>query len=361
MWGFLYRSTLGSLFGFVRGKRSFGRLLQSWKAALALPLVYLGWVKDFWLLFDWYLQVEKGLSPTYFFIPFKGRRGEKVVARHPGRRATAYDIGDIPELASQLMREGCELGVHGLDAWHDVQKAREERQRLAAVTGPVEVGIRTHWLLQDADTYRVLDEAGYDYDSTAGYNETPGYRCGTGQVFRPLTASNLLELPLHIQDGALFYSKRLDLSESEALELCHGFIQNAQRFGGVLTLLWHDRSPGPERFWGEFYARLVSELKTFGPWFATGSQVVAWFRQRRAVAFERLESAEGIIGTKLRGNGRRISPPLKIRIHSPLQAGLDQPAFTELAWEGDTEIEFGSERATPNYPAMGVLAISTCE
>jgi len=28
--------------------------------------------------FEWYLQVEKDLSPTWFFIPFKGRPGDKV-------------------------------------------------------------------------------------------------------------------------------------------------------------------------------------------------------------------------------------------------------------------------------------------
>ena len=36
-----------------------------------------------------------------------------------------------------------------------------------------------HWLLHDANTPSVLDEAGYAYDSTVGYNETIGYRAGT--------------------------------------------------------------------------------------------------------------------------------------------------------------------------------------
>jgi len=367
MCGFLLRATMGSLLGLTRGRLSFDQVVQSWKAALSLPLVYFGLAPDFWMLFDWFLNVEKGLSPTYFFIPFKHRAGDKVNMAHRSRRASAYDIGDIPELASELLQHGCELGVHGLDAWHDVDKAREERKRLAAVTGPVEVGIRMHWLLRDSNTYQVLDEAGYDYDSTSGYNETPGYKCGTSQVFKPFTTRHLLELPLHIQDGALFYSKRMGLRDAEAWNLCQSFIENAQQFGGVLTLLWHDRSPGPERFWGDFYIRLVAQLKKLRVWFGRGAEVVAWFRHRREVTFERIQTAEGFSRFRLAGIGRRINPPLKIRIHSPAKPDMDAPegqktpAITELSWDGDTEIELGPERAATRETEIGVLAISTCE
>src|SRR6266705_1466928 len=104
VWGFVLRATLGSIIGFARGKLSFEHLVRSWKAALSLPLVYLGLAPDFWMLFDWFMKVEKGLSPTYFFIPFKKCAGEKVTMPHASRRASAYDISDVPELASQLLQ-----------------------------------------------------------------------------------------------------------------------------------------------------------------------------------------------------------------------------------------------------------------
>jgi len=367
MWGFLLRATLGSVIRLARGTLSFNQFLQSWKAALSLPLVYLGLVPDFWMRFDWFMKVEKGLSPTYFFIPFKRRAGQKLNMANASRRASAYDISDIPELASQLLQHGCELGVHGIDAWHDVKCAREERKRLAAVTGPVEVGIRMHWLVQDKRTCKVLDEAGYDFDSTAGYNESPGYKCGTTQVFKPLNVDHLLELPLHIQDGALFFSKRMGLAESQAWELCKSLIENARRFGGVLTLLWHDRSPGPERFWGDFYMRLVADLKKLKVWFARGSEAVGWFRRRREITFERAQALDGSSRFKLSGIGRRVNPPFKVRIYSPAVSDSDfpqrkaDPAITELAWDGDTEIELGTDRPATAEASMGVLAISTCE
>jgi hypothetical protein len=366
MWGFLYRSTVGALREFSRKRISPGRLLSSLKAAAALPLVYLGWLKDFWIPFEWYLKVEKDLSPTYFFIPFKHRAGEKVSASHPERRASAYDISDIPEWTERLAVEGCEIGVHGIDAWHSVEKAREELQRVSRASGCLATGIRMHWLLRDENTYRVLEEAGYAYDSTAGYNEAPGYRCGTTQAFRPLSASSLLELPMHIQDGALFFAQRLGLTEPEAWARCQVFIENARKFGGVLTVLWHDRSPGPERFWGEFYIRLVEKLKSVGVWFATASQAVGWFRNRRQVAFELVAAEDGSPRVKLCGLGHSIMPPLRVRIYSPgaesptaREMKVGRPQITDFSWDGrdDLKLKPGSRLAT--HPPAEILPVPT--
>src|SRR5205814_8142028 len=137
----------------------------------------------------------------------------------------------------------------------------DELARINGANGESKTGIRIHWLLRDANTPYALERAGYAYDSSFGYNETIGYRAGSSQVFRPLGAETLLELPLHIQDGALFYPQKLGLSETEAWELCQGVIDRTQEHGGIVTVLWHDRSHGPERFWGEFYAKLVEDLK----------------------------------------------------------------------------------------------------
>ena len=182
-----------------------------------------------------------------------------------------------------------------------------------------------HWLLRNGETTRVLEQAGYEYDSTVGYNETIGYRAGTTQVYLPIGNEKLLELPMHIQDGALFYPQRLGLDEERAWALCQNLIQQFEKFGGVLTLLWHDRSHGPERFWGEFYARLVQRLRQMNVWLTSGEQAVRWFRQRRKVTFER--SASGI---SLRGCGETINPPLTVRVCR----GGQSNACEDFSWDG---------------------------
>lgn len=325
MWGFAYRATLGAVQKLLRGRFTVAQAVKSWKAALSLPFVFLGWAKDFWEPFPWFLRVEAGLPATYFLIPFKRHAGEKVPGRHPSRRATAYDVRDLGEWTKTLQQHGCELGVHGIDAWHSAEKGRVELAMLTAASDTASAGIRMHWLLNDETTPAELERAGYLYDSTYGYNETVGYRAGTGQVYRLLSAPSLLELPMHIQDGALFYPERLDLSEPEAERRCQTLIDNAAKFGGVLTLLWHDRSHGPERFWDDFYVRLVELLKSSNVWFGSAGQTVQWFQSRRAVRFERNDAAGQDAPLRIRYQGTEIQPPLTLRIHKPGQDVCDIP------------------------------------
>ena len=83
-----------------------------------------------------------------------------------------------------------------------------------------------HWLYWKEASPKVLEDAGFTYDSTFGYNDAIGFRAGTTQPFCPLGAERLLELPLNIQDSAMFYSDRMMLSETEALNACREVIQS---------------------------------------------------------------------------------------------------------------------------------------
>jgi len=365
MWGFVYRATLGALRNFYRGRLSLARLFRSWLSVASLPFVYAGWAKDFWEPFEWYLEVEKGLPATYFLIPFKRQPGEKVPGPHASRRATAYDVNDLPHWTAVLLQKGCELGVHGIDCWHSAEKGRGELAAVAAVTGKSSIGTRVHWLLRDASTPSVLERAGYVYESTCGYNETIGYRAGTSQVFRPLGAQKLLELPLHIQDGALFFPQRLDLSEPEAEQRCQTLIDNASRFGGVLTLLWHDRSHGPERFWGDFYIKLVQSLKSRDVWFGTGEQVVSWFQKRRGVRFEGLGTADGVRVIPCREEDTAL-PPLRLRVYQAPMRRDTQPfgetthVFNDIPWNIDTIVGFDASLQKIYDQPLGMLVREIC-
>src|SRR5260370_6957099 len=94
-----------------------------------------------------------------------------------------------------------------------------------------------------------------------------------------------MELPLNIMDAAVFFAVDLNLSPDEARKQVGSIIENAVRFGGSGTVNWHDRSIAPERLWGDFYVKLVYELKNRGAWFSTPSNAVSWFPKRRSAAF----------------------------------------------------------------------------
>jgi hypothetical protein len=314
--GFLYRAVFASVSNLIRGRTTFRNLVSNWTAALQLPLIHLGLAKDFWRDFDHrYLDLEKGLRSTFFVIPFKNCSGKSAKGPAPAFRAANYGAQDIAGTIQQLLAAGCEVGLHGIDAWLDSSRGREELEEIRRVTGVSEIGVRMHWLYYDRQSPSVLEKAGAAYDSTMGYNETIGYRAGTTQVYKPLQASNLLELPLHIMDTALFYPDHLDLSPRQGRALVARIVGNADCFGGCLTINWHDRSLAPERLWDGFYMDLVHDLGGRGAWFSTAGQAVSWFRKRRSVVFEWDGIDSGAVRARVTSDHDDHLPGLRLRIH----------------------------------------------
>jgi hypothetical protein len=314
MFGFLYRATAGSVLDVCAGKKNIGQLGQNIFAALRLPLVHLGLARDFWYQFDHYATLEAGRPSTFYVIPKKGETGLDSQGRRMSRRAASYDAADLRDILQRLETAGKEVTVHGLDAWRDAAAGRDERGRIAGLVNHDATGIRMHWLYFDAAAPEKLEAAGFLYDSTVGYNGTVGYRAGTVQVFKPLTTQRLLELPMHIMDTALFYPSYLNLSQKQAHAVVGPMIENAVRFGGVLTVNWHDRSLAPERLWGDFYEQLIGQLQEKKAWFATAAQAVAWFRQRRAATFE--TAGANRIKINLPSADDHL-PPLRVRVYRP--------------------------------------------
>ena len=253
MGGFLLRASLGTLADLLRGRRSLAEALTNWRAVCALPFVFLGLLPDPWQPFEHYARADPDRRSTFFLIPFKHRPGGAPDGTTHPWRATAYQIRDIGADLERAARRGVELAIHGIDAWRDADAGREELRQLTTMTGQTSTGARMHWLYLGADSPACLEAAGFDYDSTCGYNDAVGYRAGTLQAFRPPGAATLLELPLTIMDSALFSSTRMALDRTAAARLYDDIVAQARRFGGALVVNWHDRSLAPERLWGASY------------------------------------------------------------------------------------------------------------
>jgi len=342
--GFLYRAAIGSMINLFRGRIGLRELIMNLGAAVRLPFVYLGLAADFWQGFeDRYLALEQGLASTYFFIPFEGRAGNCARGAAPKRRAARYCAIDLAGTIRRIMANGCEVGLHGIDAWLDPAAARKELEEIRRITGSSEVGVRMHWLYYGQQSAAILEQTEAAYDSTVGYRETVGYRAGTTQVHKPLEADRLLELPLHAMDTALFYPAYLGLSQKQATTVLMKLIDSLVRFGGCLTINWHDRSLAPERLWGACYCRVISDLRDRNAWFATASQAAAWFRKRRSVVFESDDDT---------GNGGRVRilsdngdnlPSLRLRVHPQRSISLTEasrlPEFKDRKLEREGEVQ----------------------
>lgn len=335
MFGFLYRATLGSVIDVIQGRTSASNMLKNWVAVLKLPLVHLGLAQDFWAGFDRYLEIEDGSPSSFFAIPFAKRPGRTSDGLAPQMRGAAYGAAGIAGQLRRLTDADCEVGLHGIDAWIDSARGREELDEIRSITGEHEVGVRMHWLFFDEHSPAVLESAGASYDSTVGYNETVGYRAGTSQAYKPLNATRLLELPLHIMDTALFYPSHLHLSPGQAMTRASAIVENAAQHGGCVTVNWHDRSIAPERLWTGTYETLLKELTDKGAWFATASQAVAWFRARRSVKFE--ANGDGSVHAVLPDSLEQSLPGLMLRTYRGASAEAKDAALCPSLGEPVTQ------------------------
>lgn len=329
--GFLYRSTLGSVWARCKGRAGWRQMMRNFAAAFSVPLVHLGIWPDWWRAsLVAYGTLDHGKGSTFFVIPFKGRPGLPWNGKVYPKRASTYAPADIANELNELRAGGCEVGVHGLDAWCDQELGQRERGAMAALTNGSEIGVRMHWLFFDGNSPAVLEAAGYSYDSTVGFNQTVGFRAGTAQAFRPLNASRLLELPLLVMDTSMFYPSYLGLDVTAAQPLVRALLECTGRFGGAFTINWHDRSVAPERQWDGFYRWMLAELQERGAWFPTAGQAVNWFRQRRAVTFESARWEAGQVLLRLRGVAAGAGPALQLRVHAPLATPGAVPRHFDL-------------------------------
>lgn len=287
--GFIARASIGTLMDWTTGRRSTSEAMRNWKALLSLPFVWLRLVPDFWKPFDDYEEVEQALPSTFFVIPFKKRAGVAPDGSIVRSRAVAYQASEVREDIRRAADRGREIAVHGIDAWRDHDAGRAEMAQLTAITGAGRTGVRMHWLYFDGQSATRLENAGFDYDSTWGFNDAVGFRPGTSQAFRLAGTRSLMELPLTIMDSALFYGGRMNLTREAALTRCAAIVASVRRFGGSVVINWHDRSLAPERLWGLSYRALLQMIMDGDrAWFAKVQQAVDWFRWRRSIVF-RLE------------------------------------------------------------------------
>lgn len=334
--GFIYRATIMSLLRCMKGQLTFGKLLRNLLAVLSLPLVYAGLIHDFFNEFERYLQIEGRLKSTFFLVPYKDVNGQSPYGGDSKRRSTRYDVDDIQQEIAVLLAKGCEIGLHGIDAWHDLTKAEEERERIRQAAGMDITGVRMHWLFFSTFSPRVLEKAGFSYDSTWGYNDRVGFRAGTAQVFRPPEAERLLELPLHIQDTALFSTGRMDLSPEQGMRAIEDLVGLSRETGGVLAVNWHMRSLGPERFWDDPYRHLLRLAERGRVWAAPAREVVEWFVLRRSVGFTEVNFEGRCI--RLSAEKSESMPPLLLRLYNyPADSSggvRDIPFSSSLAYSG---------------------------
>jgi peptidoglycan/xylan/chitin deacetylase (PgdA/CDA1 family) len=229
------------------------------------------------------LEEESRFRSSFYFVPMATS----------ARRDPAYDIasGRLREIIGQLRDGGWEVGVHGsFRSPRDSKQLRRERERLEAILGDSVTGIRQHYLqFGGIEMFRAQAQAGYVYDTTVGYRETVGFRAGVACPFHPFDVERkeplaLLELPLTIMDGALFWHLKDDASQ--AVDRTKALLHTSQDLYGLTVLLWHQRVGDERRYpgWWQAYRQVIHHLATDErAWVTSAAEVARWWLAREKI------------------------------------------------------------------------------
>ena len=197
--------------------------------------------------FDWLMTQSERASTTSAFYFIASDRSCALDAN--------YDISDAPmtALLRRMHQRGHEIGIHpGYECFRRPALIKEQMGRLragmsvAGINGAA-LGGRMHYLRWDQGvTPMALAAAGLRYDSTLGYADHPGFRCGTCHPFPYFdidqgVATNLLIRPLVAMECTVLAKRYLGLGATPAaFEVFAGLKQACRRVGGEFSLLWHN-------------------------------------------------------------------------------------------------------------------------
>ena len=196
--------------------------------------------------FDWLMDVSEknNLSSAFYFI-----------CGRTSNMDADYEIEHpvMQELLQRIHRRGHEIGLHpSYGTYQKSELIKKEADRLRNVcekTGisQTNFGGRMHYLRwEQPTTLQAWSNAGMAYDTTLGYADRPGFRCGTCfeyPAFNPVSQKKLsIRIrPVIAMESTVIDSIYLGLGISEHAEQKILELKNICRaVGGCFTTLWHN-------------------------------------------------------------------------------------------------------------------------
>lgn len=188
-----------------------------------------------------------------------------------------YDIEELTAELGNIVDLGGEVGLHGgFYSFEDPIALKKEKDRLEQSLRREVIGIRMHYLrFQVPDTWNLLSNLGFKYDTTFGYADSPGFRNGMAHPFKPYSLTtkkeiDILEIPLVLMDGTLF-----SMSPNEAWDVIKNLVEVTEKCQGVITILWHNHILD-QAYWGSWtkmYEKILNLLKEKNAWITSAEEV----------------------------------------------------------------------------------------
>jgi hypothetical protein len=208
---------------------------------------------------------------------------------------TGYDLRNpkVARVMDWARDQGMEMGVHpGYESFQSRSALKEEVRRCRAALGNEKLGGRQDFLRWCPETWADWESCGLAYDSTVGFADLVGFRCGTCIPFLPWLweldrPADLMEIPLLVMDSTLVLYMKLNPEQS--LKIARELLKRCSIVGGVFTLLWHNSSLFAP--FAEHYLPILDSL--------IGVKDYAWKPEFEELRREYRQIFEGRIGARI--------------------------------------------------------------
>lgn len=235
---------------------------HNYKQALKELLVYLGVrigaLKDPWDKFDYFMNIARKLNTKAHFFFMSGGCSEFD---------NRYAIGEAKGAISKILHQGHIVGIHpSYNSYNSPMMLEREKRALGEASQSDILCGRQHYLRFNLPlTWRLWEEAGMEWDSTMGFSEYVGFRCGVCYPFSVFDVEQkrhlkLIERSLVIMDCALPREKENDRA---TMRVCaRNLTSECKKFGGEMVILWHNSSFSHYDWAGhdDMYEALLDEI-----------------------------------------------------------------------------------------------------
>lgn len=215
---------------------------------------------------DPYLTGVRALAETSSRHGF--RSVFNLMAAEPSRQDDGYALNSeaFKAVVRAIANNGHQIGLHASYRSYDQPEllAREKLHLEAAIGQEVRV-VRQHYLRARAPrSWQAWQNAGFTRDTTYGYAEHEGFRCGTCHPYRVFDLENdremeLVEEPLIVMDTTLRTYRQMNVES--AIQKIFELARLCRAVRGKFTLLWHNTSFTRNwKGWGIRYPELIAGL-----------------------------------------------------------------------------------------------------
>lgn len=158
-----------------------------------------------------------------------------------------YSLEDqnVRELIMRILSKGDEIGVHpSYETYRSPELIQKETKAVEEAIGHPVIGARQHYLrFALPETWYALAECGLRYDSTLGFADKSGFRCGWSGCLRPFDIEKrielpIIELPLVAMDITLAVYEKIP--PEKAIERLARLMDASETPGGAFVVLWHN-------------------------------------------------------------------------------------------------------------------------